>query len=257
MKNFLGMILRLSRALGARWLLQQINLVMRKISSFTHYLQYVIEWKCMPHPEWFDHFLDQHCFWTKTGIPFGWERGIFNLLVMKQGARVLELCCGDGFNAHHFYSIRAGNIFSMDFDPKAIQSAKRNFKRSNVSYFLGDIRKDMPIENFDNIIWDAAIEHFTEAEIDQIMSSIKQRLGEKGVLSGYTIVERTDGKSHHEHEYEFHSKEDLMRFLVPHFKHAHVFETIYPTRHNLYFFASDSACLPFSSDWPYQITHST
>jgi hypothetical protein len=59
-----------------------------------------------------------------------------------------------------------------------------------------------------------------------------------GILGGYTIVERPNGKSLSHHEYEFKSKEDLARFFTPHFKHVTVFETIYPERHNLYFWAS-------------------
>jgi len=73
-----------------------------------------------------------------------------------------------------------------------------------------------------------------------------------GVLSGYTIVERQAGKSHHEHEYEFKSKEDLLRLIEPYFRNVRIFETIYPSRHNLYFFAGD-AVLPFDAAWPPQI----
>src|SRR4029077_12696316 len=94
---------------------------------------------------------------------------------------------------------------------------------------------------FDNIVWDAAIEHFTEKEIDTIMGTIVQRLGADGILSGYTLTEdKTGKKSNALHEYEFKDKEDLRRFFTPHFKHVKVWETIYPTRHNLYFAASQS-----------------
>ncbi len=46
--------------------------------------------------------------------------------------------------------------------------------------------------------------------------------------------------------------QDLKRFLTPHFKNVRVFETIYPERHNLYFWASD-AVIPFASDWPHGV----
>jgi len=109
--------------------------------------------------------------------------------------------------------------------------------------------KPVPKGIFENIVWDAAIEHFTEDEIAKLMLDIKSRLTPDGVLSGYTIVEREDGVKHlHQHEYEFRSKEDLLRFLTPHFKHVKVFETIYPSRHNLYFWASDSV-VPFDESW--------
>jgi hypothetical protein len=70
------------------------------------------------------------------------------------------------------------------------------------------------------------------------------------VLSGYSIVEREDGVKHiHQHEYEFRSKEDLLRFLTPHFRNVKVFETLFPNRYNLYYWASDST-LSFDADWP-------
>ena len=78
---------------------------------------------------------------------------------------------------------------------------------------LADICSSTPGEGeFMNIVWDAAIEHFTEQEIDNMLFDIKRRLTSGGVLSGYTIVERHDGNKHiHQHEYEFHDKEDLLR----------------------------------------------
>ena len=66
-----------------------------------------------------------------------------------------------------------------------------------------------------------------------------------GVLSGYTVKEPEHGGTHlHQHEYEFHDKEDLARFFEPYFKNVQIFETVYPTRTNLYFYATD-ATLPF------------
>ena len=110
----------------------------------------------------------------------------------------------------------------------------------------------MPAGTYDNVVWDAAIEHFTPEEIDAIMTSIKSRLKAEGVLSGYTIVEPEHGGKHlHTHEYEFRDMADLHRFLAPHFKHVKVFETVYPSRHNLYFWASDSI-IPFSPEWAAQ-----
>ncbi|MCH5266997.1 MAG: hypothetical protein J1E62_01525 [Lachnospiraceae bacterium] len=108
-------------------------------------------------------------------------------------------------------------------------------------------------EGITNVIWDAAIEHFTPDEIHNIMRDIKQTLSRnKGILSGYTIVEKADGKSLEQHEYEFHDMEDLRRFLKPYFENVYVFETIYEDRHNLYFYASDGT-LPFDEHWKHGI----
>jgi hypothetical protein len=108
------------------------------------------------------------------------------------------------------------------------------------------VRKGLPAGPFDNIVWDAAIEHFTEVEIDKLLREIVSLLGSDGILSGYTLTEAADGKKGNAlHEYEFKNKEDLRRFFTPHFKFVKVWETIYPTRHNLYFAASQSEISPF------------
>ena len=81
------------------------------------------------------------------------------------------------------------------------------------------------------------------------MSKIKSVLTHGGVLSGYTIIEAEHGGKHlHQHEYEFHDKDDLARFLKPYFKNVHIFTTTYPTRTNLYFYATDGV-LPHRKDF--------
>jgi SAM-dependent methyltransferase len=203
-----------------------------------------------PQPEWFDHYCDQFYLFRKTQNPLWVERGTFGLLAIEEGANVLELCCGDGYNSFHFYSIRANKVVSVDFDKDAIPHAKKYNQAKNVEFSLCDIRYNMPDGVFDTVVWDAAIEHFTEDEIANIMSNIKTRLKPNiGILSGYTIVESPTGqKSLSHHEREFRSKEDLKSFFTPHFNNVKVFETIYPSRHNLYFFASDGV-LPFDKNW--------
>ena len=173
--------------------------------------------------------------------------GVFSRMVIKPGAKMLEICCGDGFNARHFYSSAASSIIALDFDKDAIPHARRYNSAPNITYVQQDIREGLPAGPFDNIVWDAAIEHFTETEIDKIMRELVGLLGTDGILSGYTLTEAKDGKkSNALHEYEFKDKEDLRRFFTPHFTHVRVWETIYPTRHNLYFAASQSPIEVFS-----------
>ena len=221
--------------------------IAKKWVASSHNRLFLSQWG-FGEPEWFDHSIDLYYQWSKTGEGFWVERGVYSAIALK-GGDVLELCCGDGFNAKHFYSNLSRSVVSCDFDESAIKTAKRKNTRDNVEFILADIRKDMPKGQFQNIVWDAAIEHFTEEEIARLLASVKSRLTSDGILSGYTIVEKDDGvKSLHQHEYEFQSKADLKAFLVPHFKNVTVFETIYNTRHNLYFWASDSV-IPFSGGW--------
>lgn len=221
--------------------LKGLNFLVRKLSAATHFAQFAVQWGMHPRPEWFDHYLDQHWQFSAKNNGLWVERGVFSRLVMKPNARVLEICCGDGFNARHFYSSKAQSIVALDFDQDAIPHAKRFNQTPNIQYVLQDIRQSLPHGPFDNIIWDAAIEHFTETEINRIIGQLVERLGTDGILSGYTLTEAMDGKkSNLLHEYEFKDKEDLRRFLTPHFKFVKVWETIYPTRHNLYFVASQA-----------------
>ncbi|WP_165852031.1 class I SAM-dependent methyltransferase [Mucilaginibacter terrenus] len=228
--------------------LQSVSLMSRKFASFCHKTQLNFDWTVSPEPEWFDHYCDQFYNFRLSQNPLWAERGIFGLLAIKPGATVLELCCGDGFNAFHFYSGRAKQLISVDFDKGAITHALKYNQAKNIEFKLADIRMEMPKGTFDNIVWDAAIEHFTEEEIAAIFKDIKQRLKPAGVLTGYTLVESPLGKGLSHHEREFKSKADLLSFFEPHFTHVKVFETIYPSRHNLYFYASDDV-LPFDEKW--------
>jgi SAM-dependent methyltransferase len=238
-KAFLEAAFRLESRIAEWW-----------VSGAYHRL-FLAQWGIYPLPEFFEHKVGLYGRWTANREAYWVERGVFGLLTMAPGCRVLELCCGDGFNAHHFYSCRAGSVLAVDFDPKAINYARRNFKAPNVRYEIADIRNQMPDGPFDNIIWDGAIEHFTAQEISDLVAAIKQRLTPGGTISGYTFVESSTGKPKFvHHEIEFESTADLARFFYPHFKNVRVFETLYAQRTNLYFWASDGD-LPFSPTWPH------
>ncbi len=222
--------------------------IARRWVSSAHRRLMVIQWSLSPQPEFFDHHIDLFYQWLASRNSLWLERGVFSSLVLRGGG-VLELACGDGFNARNFYSLRSERVVACDFDQRAIKAARLKNSASNIEYLLADIRTEMPEGKFENIVWDAAIEHFTPQEIAKILYSIKSRLTDDGILSGYTIVEKADGtKSLSHHEYEFKSKEDLLRFFSPHFRNVTVFETEYPGRHNLYFWASDGV-LPFDVSW--------
>ena len=207
-----------------------------------------VQWHHPPQPEHFDHHIDLYAQFLDLRNSQWLERGVFGGLTLN-GGTVLELACGDGFNARNFYSLRSKHVTACDFDPRAIKTAKLKNKAPNVTFLLADIRHTMPKGDFDTVIWDTAIEHFTQEEINLILQNIKRRLqARNGILSGHTIVEKESGeKSLSHHEYEFKSKEELKQFLEPYFKNVKVFETIFPDRHNLYFWASDGE-VPFSDN---------
>lgn len=142
-----------------------------------------IQWSLPPGPEFFDHQIDLFYQWLARRNSIWLERGVFGSLVLR-GGRVLELACGDGFNTRNFYSLRSERVVACDFDPKAIKTAQEKNKASNIKFLLADIRTEMPEGKFGNVIWDAAIEHFTPDEIAKILAGIKLRLTDDGILSG-------------------------------------------------------------------------
>ena len=241
-KPLLEFLARLEAAVAAMW------------ARGAYRRLFLVQWRLAPQPEHFDHRIDLYFNWPVERNSFWVERGVFGGLAIRPDGRLLELACGDGFNARHFYSRRCREVIACDFDPSAIATARRANATPNVTFVLADIRAAMPLGTFDNIAWDAAIEHFTPDEIGGILGNIRSRLAPGGILSGYTIVEQAAGKkSLSHHEYEFKDKQDLLRFFKPHFARVTVFETIHPGRHNLYFWASD-AVLPFDADWPHACT---
>ena len=222
----------------------------RKVASVAHRIQFKIEWR-NDNPEHFDHNIDLYHKWKKTRSSYPIERGVWSSFAIAQESELgltLDLCCGDGFYSYYFYSLRSKQVLAIDFEPSAIKQAKKMHNATNINYLVGDIRENIPDGPFNNIIWDAAIEHFTEVEIHSLMGRIKSVLTVDGVVSGYTIVEdHTGEKRLHQHEYEFHNKEDLARFLSPWFKNVTVMVNKYPDRENLYFYASDGN-LPFEKE---------
>jgi SAM-dependent methyltransferase len=204
-----------------------------------------VQWRLPPPRTNYDHQIDQFYGWTSTRNPHWLERGVYGAIAIK-GGNLLELCCGDGFNARNFYSLKSKQVVACDLDPKIIRVAKRKDSAPNVSFHVADIRTQMPEGQYDNVVWDTAIEYFTETEIQHIMSNIKNRLTPDGILGGHTIAK--GGETGQPHEHQFTSKEELLQFLTRFFTNVLVFETEHSGRHNLYFWASDSA-IPFGHGW--------
>jgi SAM-dependent methyltransferase len=224
--------------------------ITRLLARDAHKLKMQIDWGIPQSPEWMNHYQDYYFQLPDTKVTFFLERGIFARLAFTDRlGTVLELCCGDGFNTKYFYSPYCSKIIALGLDEKAIAHAKQYNSDSKIEYSLADIRSEIPPGQFDTVIWDAAIEHFTDSETEIIIDTIKNRLAQNGILAGYTLVEAAGGKSLHQHEREFKSKEDLFSFLKLYFLHVVVIETKPVERHNLYFFASDYQHIPFQGEW--------
>ena len=186
-------------------------------------------WSRPPLPEWFDHRSDLYR-WMYEELGYWIERPVYSREVMRPGCKVLDLCCGDGFYAAHVFADVASHIDASDFDPAAIEHAKRVHTHPRVTHHLLDIRTDpFPDSCYDVIVWDGAIEHFTLDETREILRRC-----------GNTILADSGAPlAHPDHEHEYRGADELERVLGEVFAHAGTIVIEHPARKNIYFRASD------------------
>jgi 2-polyprenyl-3-methyl-5-hydroxy-6-metoxy-1,4-benzoquinol methylase len=214
-----------------RWL----GSLLRTVSAGTHLLQYKVEGALRPSAEWFDHQLDAQWQWPRLGRSGFLERGVVSSLTLKPGGSLLDVCCGDGFYARHFYAARAGRVLAIDANRSALAHAKRFNAAPNVSYEHCDITRGLPSGPFDNVVWNTAIHHFTREEAHAILTRVAGVLTPEGVLAGHTVIET--GSEYEFARQSFGDAADLARLLGAVFAHVCVRTTDEPGRQNLYFFA--------------------
>ena len=225
--------------------LRNSNAALRALCAGSHHFQYKVEGFLRPSAEWFDHEVDVQWQWVARERPTFLERGVLNTLAVRPGAEILEICCGDGFNAHRFYAARGKRVLALDNNPAAIRHARRVHARANIEYRRCDILQGIPEGPFDNVIWDAAMHHFTLPDVTLILASVHRSLATDGILSGYTVIEPHENYSFA--RLRFTDPESLADTLAAEFAHVAVLETPDALRRNLYFFASDSPeALPFA-----------
>ncbi len=120
--------------------LRALNASLRAVTAASHRLQYKVEGFLSDSAEWFDHEVDVHWQWPSLGRASFLERGVLGALTIRPGAEVLELCCGDGFNAARFYAGRARRVVALDHNEQALDHARRRHSQPNIEYRLADVR---------------------------------------------------------------------------------------------------------------------
>lgn len=88
---------------------------------------------------------------------------ISDKLDLNQNDKVLDLCCGNGVISNELSKI-VNFIVGIDFSRAFLENANVYKKRSNISYFYGDV------ENFNEIIPHNILENYKNVEVKIIMS---------------------------------------------------------------------------------------
>ncbi|MBU2473240.1 MAG: class I SAM-dependent methyltransferase [Candidatus Omnitrophica bacterium] len=192
------------------------------------------KWEKM-HVSFFDHRIDElnwpeNIFWI--------ERGAFARLYMDKGAKILDLCCGDGYFSEIFWAPAASHIDAVDRNNKALTLAKCEHPHLVITHHKIDIlREPFPDSGYDMVCFFEAIEHFSSQNAAGILKEIKQSLKPGGVLVGPTplIEPEMRGKGNFEHANEFIESHSLETFLAEVFTDVETFETYHPNRKTIYF----------------------
>ena len=251
-------------------ILHFISFILAKLLSFVNFLLMRIDWYKYPPSEWMDHDQDSYYQFNSIGSFHHYERGIMsrlylnNLLISKIKAHdlnhkkkinILDLCSGDSYISQKFFFDVSDTIVSLDLDREALKRGQNRIEKNkymNKNHFFFEIdiekikifdflmKKNLNI-NFDIILFNAAIEHFKEEQLDFIFSSLKEVMSEKSFISTYTIIENQLDQNYlpDHHEIFFSSKKHLENILSKYFKFTKAHDFVHNDRHNLYCIASD------------------
>lgn len=92
-------------------------------------------------------------------------RRIIEELDPKDGDRILDVGCGDGFYLHLLSNLGLDlDLTGCDFDPNALKSAKKNLKGKKVKLIQADLMKKLPFKDksFDKIVMSEVAEHLPD-----------------------------------------------------------------------------------------------
>lgn len=92
-------------------------------------------------------------------------RRIVEELDPKEGERILDVGCGDGYYLHLLSNLGLKlDLTGADFDPNALASAKRNLKGKKIKFFQADLMKELPFksESFDKAVMSEVAEHLPD-----------------------------------------------------------------------------------------------
>jgi 2-polyprenyl-3-methyl-5-hydroxy-6-metoxy-1,4-benzoquinol methylase len=202
------------------------------------------------------HFYSQH--WNvfrmlngKATGP-GWLlRGVYAYEVINQGAKVLDIGCGDGFFTKNFLAPKALRVDAIDIEPSAIDEARRRNADPRIRYERRDaISETFPDYQYDTVVWDGAIGHFTRQTSEVVLRKISAGLNKNGVFCGSETL-GTEGSDHLQY---FMELSDLGKLLASAFESIWLKVDAYPInngflRREAYWRCSPSATAVGELNW--------
>lgn len=165
------------------------------------------------------HFYNQR--WNGFNFTYGehrspavFTRGFLAAEVIRPGDSLLDIGCGDGFFTKTFFSNDCARIDALDIEPSAVAAARRMNPAPNIDYQLRDaVRDPFPRQNYDVIVWDGAVGHFSADDLETMLSKIAQALAPDGIFVG----SETLGREGHDHLQFFPDAASMAALFKPFF----------------------------------------
>jgi SAM-dependent methyltransferase len=175
-------------------------------------------------PHFFDHRIGSFGFATGNEHGFSYIRGYFASELVRDGDRVLDIGCGDGFFARRFFAARGASVDAIDIEPSSIDHASRHNAAPGIRYRLQDaVNEPFPADEYDIVVWDGALGHFPPDTTERMLEKIKATLAADGAFVGSESL----GIEGADHLQFFHSLEELGELFARHFPHVMVREFEY------------------------------
>lgn len=151
-------------------------------------------------------------------------RAFLSAEIIREGAIVLDIGCGDGALTKRFFAPRAGHVDAVDIEESAIRYAVKHNPAPNISYHrLDAVIESFPRPGYDVIIFDGAIGHFTREGSAAVLKKISSALSPGGVFCGSESI----GPEGQDHLQIFQTSDDLRTLLSEQFRYVRVKEQQY------------------------------
>lgn len=109
----------------------------------------------------------------------------FGMQVIPVGAKVLDLCCGEGFYDRMYFAERASSVDALDMDGSAIDLAQTLNRRRNLRFYKADVAQDnFPDTEYDTILCFSALQQMSRAQLDVLLPKIRAAVKAGGSFFG-------------------------------------------------------------------------
>ena len=178
------------------------------------------QWSLSPAPP---HFFEQRvgvfdfAFTESTRGATAYSRGFYSAEMIRDGDKLLDIGCGDGFFSRRFFQEKCSAIDAIDIESSAIETAKRFNHSPKINYQEMDITAgELPARDYDVVVWDGAIGHFSAESMKSMLTKIKKSMKSDGVFTGSESI----GFAGYDHLQQFYSLEDFHKLFKNYFRYV-------------------------------------